>query len=59
MRYYLYVAGPSFVSCSAYATFKDAEDAYFVAVAKIAFGVCAAEAVVLMTSGGRVIYAMG
>ena len=58
MRYCLFVAGPNFVCCSTYATFDVAVEAYNVAVAKIAFGLCAAEAVVLMTQGGRVIYEM-
>lgn len=58
MSYFLFVAGPDFVSCSAYAKFSDAEAAYFAAVAKVAFGLCAAEAVVLMTHGGRIIHEM-
>lgn len=58
MRYVLFIAGPGFVSVVAYATYRDAEAAYYAAVAKVAFGTCATEAVVLMTQGGRLIYEM-
>ena len=58
MRYVLFVAGPSFVSVSTYATYKKAEAAYYAAVARVAFGLCAGESVVLMTRKGRVIYQM-
>lgn len=58
MSYYLFVAGTDFVCCLAYAKFADAEADYFAAVAKTALRLCAAEAVVLMTRDGRVIYEM-
>lgn len=59
MRYVLYLSGRDFVSVSTYSTFGAAESAYYAAVAKVAFGMCAGDAVVLMTRRGRVIYQMG
>ena len=58
MRYVLFVAGPCFVSVVTYSTYKAAERAYYAAVARVAFGLCAGETVVLMTRRGRVIYEM-
>ena len=58
MRYALFVSGQGFVSVSTYATYKAAESAYYAAVAKVAFGLCAGETVVLMTRRGRVIMTM-
>lgn len=58
MPYVLFIAGPGFASVAAYSTYKAAESAYYAAVAKVAFGTCAAETVVLMTQGGRLIYEM-
>ena len=43
---------------STYATYDAARRAYDAAVAKVAFGMCAADAVVLMTRRGRVIVQM-
>ena len=59
MRYVLFIAGPCFVSVSTYRTYRDAETAYYAAVAKVAYGACAGEVVVLMTRRGRVIMTMG
>ena len=59
MRYVLFVSGSDFVSVSAYSTYDAAFAAYEVAVAKVAFGMCAGDSVVLMTRRGRVIYQMG
>lgn len=58
MRYVLFLSGPDFVSVSAYSTYKSARAAYDAAVAKVAFGMCAADSVVLMTRRGRVIAQM-
>lgn len=58
MRYVLFIAGPGFVSVATYATYKDAQAAYYAAVAKVAYRACAADAVVLMTRRGRVIMTM-
>lgn len=59
MRYVLFIAGPGFVSVATYAAYKAAEQAYYAVVAKVAYGGCAGEAVVLMTLRGRVIMTMG
>lgn len=58
MRYVLFLSGEGFVSVSTYATYDVARRAYDAAVAKVAFGMCAADAVVLMTRRGRVIAQM-
>ena len=58
MHYVLFLAGSGFVSVSTYATYDAARRAYDAAVAKVAFGMCAADAVVLMTRRGRVIVQM-
>ena len=58
MRYVLFIAGPGFVSVATYSTYKAAEKAYYSAVAKVAYRICAADAVVLMTRRGRVIMTM-
>ena len=58
MSYVLLIAGPGFASVVTYDTYKAAESAYYAAMVKVAHMDCAAEAVVLMTQGGRVIYEM-
>lgn len=58
MRYVLFIAGPGFVSVCTYSTYREAEAAYYAAVGKVAYGPCAADAVVLMTRRGRVIMSM-
>lgn len=58
MRYVLFIAGEGFVSVAAYSAYRDAEAAYYAAVGKVDFGVCAWDAVVLMTWGGHVIMSM-
>lgn len=58
MRYVLFLSATGFVSVSTYSTYAAARAAYESAVAKIAFGLCAADAVVLMTRRGRVIAQM-
>ena len=58
MRYVLFIAGEGFVSVSAYSTYRDAVAAYYASVGKVAFGICAWDAVVLMTRGGHVIMQM-
>ena len=58
MQYVLFIAGDGFVSVVAYSAYRDAETAYYAAVGKVAFDVCAWDAVVLMTRGGHVIMSM-
>ena len=53
MRYVLFVSGREFVSVSTYSTYDAARAAYEAAVAKVAFGLCAGDSVVLMTRRGR------
>lgn len=53
MSYVLFIVDRDFVSVSTYSTFAAAESAYYTAVAKVAFGMCAGDA------PGRVIYQMG
>ena len=58
MRYVLFVSGRGFVSVSAYSTYDAARAAYETAVAKVAFGLCAGDSVVLMTRRGRIMSQM-
>lgn len=58
MRYVLFVSGRAFVSVSTYGTYDAARAAYETAVAKVAFGLCAGDSVVLMTRHGRIISQM-
>lgn len=55
MRYVLFISGRDFVSVSTYSTYDAARAAYGAAVAKVAFGMCAGDSVVLMTRRGRII----